>query len=97
MRILTTGLAGQQQPRSARRGGPDQPDWSSAARPAVLALRRGNLILIQLASGYGKPPYQGLSTSPCGDFRPLSNPRRPPAPPPISAAHPLARSRLTWP
>ncbi len=55
MRILTTGLAGRQQPRSARRGGPDQPARSSTARPDVPALRRGNPILTQLASGGGKP------------------------------------------
>jgi hypothetical protein len=63
MSTLTTGLAGQQQLRSARRGGPDQAAWPSAA----LALRCGNLILVPSASGR-RPSSQhalpGCSSSP---------------------------------
>ena len=40
-----TGLAGQQQLRSPRRGGPNQSTWPSAAFPAAVALRHGNLIV----------------------------------------------------
>ena len=46
MSTLTVGLAGQQQPRSARRGGPCQPVGPSAASLAALALRCGSLILV---------------------------------------------------
>ena len=46
MRTRTTGLAGQQQARSPRAGGGDQSAWPSGDLPAVLALRRGNLILM---------------------------------------------------
>ena len=53
MRTLTTGLAGQQQPRSARRGGPCQPAGPSAAPLAALALRRGNLILVHQRQAAG--------------------------------------------
>ena len=67
MRTRTTGLAGQQQARSPRAGGGDQSAWSPGGVPAawspvpaawspgdlaaVLARRRGNLILIWPASG----------------------------------------------
>lgn len=83
MRTLTTGLAGQQQLRSARRGGPDQAVWSPAARssaalPAALGRRRGNLILVDPASGRGEcsPELSGCSLSPAlppegGAGRPL--------------------------
>ena len=63
MSTLTTGLAGQQQLRSARRGGPDQAAWPSAA----LALRCGNLILVPSASGRGPSSQRalpGCSSSP---------------------------------
>jgi hypothetical protein len=56
MSTLTTGLAGQQQLRSARRGGPDQAAWS----PAALALRCGNLILVPSASGRGASSHRAL-------------------------------------
>jgi hypothetical protein len=46
MRTRTTGLAGQQQARSSRSGGGGQSGWPSRDLPAVLALRRGNLILM---------------------------------------------------
>ncbi len=60
MSTLTTGLAGQQQLRSARRGGPDQAARSSAALPAALALRCGNLILVPPASGRGASSHRAL-------------------------------------
>ena len=60
-----------------RRPGPAA--WSSAARPAVLVLRRGNLILIQSASGYGRPLNRDLIPRPAGTFD-LNNPRRAPVP-----------------
>lgn len=53
MSTLTTGLAGQQQARSARGGGPDQSALSSEALPAALALRRGNFIAAQPTQAAG--------------------------------------------
>jgi hypothetical protein len=44
MSTKTTGVAGQQQLRSASRGGPNQQARPSAASPARAALRHGNLI-----------------------------------------------------
>jgi hypothetical protein len=44
MSTMTTGQAGQQQLRSASRGGPDQRARPSAASSAGAALRHGNLI-----------------------------------------------------
>lgn len=44
MSTRTTGLAGQQQLRSASRGGPNQRAWPSATFLARAALRHGNLI-----------------------------------------------------
>lgn len=44
MSTLTTGLAGQQQLRSAKEGGPDQPAASSGGLSPALALRHGNLM-----------------------------------------------------
>jgi hypothetical protein len=46
MRTRTTGRAGQQQARPPRAGGPAQSAWPSGDLPAVLALRRGKLILM---------------------------------------------------
>jgi len=46
MSTLATGMAGQQQARSARRGGPCQPAGPSAGPLAALVRRYGNLILI---------------------------------------------------
>jgi len=70
MSTLTTGVAGQQQPRSARRGGPCQPAGPSVAPLTALALRRGNLIVVhqrQAAGGnaLGRPlrlMVSGIST-----------------------------------
>jgi len=45
MSTLTTGAAGQQQLRSARRDGPDRSSWPSANRSAGLALRCGSPIM----------------------------------------------------
>ncbi len=65
MRTRTTGRAGQQQARSPTACGLDQATWSSGYGPAVwlpgnpqafVALRRGNLILIQAASGIRELP-----------------------------------------
>jgi hypothetical protein len=47
---MTTGLAGQQQLRSARRGGPGRAAWPSTAPSGGLTLRCGNLIATPLAS-----------------------------------------------
>ena len=67
MSTLTTGLAGQQQLRSARRGGPDDSPDQAAWPSAALALRCGNLILVPSASGR-RPSSQralpGCSSSP---------------------------------
>jgi hypothetical protein len=51
IRTLTTGLAGQQQARLARAGGPGQPAGRPAAFSGTLALRNGNLIRIETARG----------------------------------------------
>ena len=63
MSTLTTGLAGQQQLRSARRGGPDQVAWLTAASRSALALRGRNFIVVP-------PVLGGASRRRVGSDRP---------------------------
>jgi hypothetical protein len=70
MRTLTTGLAGQQQARSARGGGPGQ---APRYRQAVAC---GEETQSRRAS-VRQPPYQGLGTWPRRDVRPGSIVRLP--------------------
>lgn len=61
MSTLTTGLAGQQQLRSARPGGPAQTFWSSAAPWADSASRCLNLIFIHHSYPRRIVPFPVLS------------------------------------